>query len=259
MDFATVSGQTLHYALEGVPDGLPLVFINSLGTDLRIWDRVAAALSGRFRIVRYDKRGHGLSYCPPAPYSIHDFSADLDGLLNYLEIPKAILVGISVGGMIAMDFTVRRLERVQALVLCDTAPKIGTAEMWNQRIDTLRRHGMAYLAEAILARWFAPGFKEENTAAYHGYSNMLTRMPVEGYTGTCEAIRDDDLTSLVGVITAPTLVMCGAEDLATPPDLVRGICKLIPQAQYYEIQGAAHLPCIERPQEMAERIAKFYG
>jgi 3-oxoadipate enol-lactonase len=257
MKFATISGLTTHYQEAGIPNGPPLVFINSLGTDARIWEEVVPVFSDRFRVIRYDKRGHGLSDCPPTPYSIRDFSADLAGLLDYLEIERVAVVGISVGGMIAIDFAAAWPERVQSLVLCDTAPVIGTADLWNERIDTLRQHGMGYLAGAILARWFAPAFMEENTAATQGYTNMLTRMPVEGYTGTCEAIRDADLTAAAKSIEAPALILVGAEDPSTPPQLVRGLRKLIPQAQYHEIPGAGHLPCVEKPAETAAFIAEF--
>ncbi len=257
MNFTTISGVTIHYREEGILNGRPLVFINSLGTDLRIWDGVVPELVNRYRIVRYDKRGHGLSDCPPAPYSIGDFSADLAGLLDFLGIDRVTLVGISVGGMTAIDFAATRPERVQALVLCDTAPIIGTAGMWNERIAALRRDGMAHLAEALLVRWFAPNYREGNAAAYRGYANMLSRTPLEGYIGTCEAIRDADLTESAKTITAPTLVLCGAEDMATPPELVRGLYTLIPQAQFHLIPGAGHLPCVEKPAETAERIAQF--
>lgn len=259
MNFATISGVTIHYKEEGIPDSPPLVFINSLGTDLRIWDGVVSRLDGRFRIIRYDKRGHGLSDCPAAPYVIRDFSADLRGLLDHLDIEKAVVVGISVGGMVAIDFTAEWPDRVSSLVLCDTGAKIGSAELWQERADTLRRHGMAYLSDAILSRWFAPVYIEENPAVYRGYSNMLTRMPVEGYAGTCEALRDGNLISAAKTIAARTLVLCGAEDLATPPEFVRGLCDLIPQAKYREISGAAHLPCVEQPEKTAALIAEFSG
>lgn len=257
MDFATIAGITLHYTHEGVPGGFPLVFINSLGTDLRIWDRMVPNFAGRYPVIRYDKRGHGLSDCPPAPYSIRDHAADLAGLLDSLDVPQAILVGISVGGMIALAFAARWPKRVQSLVLSDTAPKIGTAAMWNKRITTLRQRGMAALSESILSRWFVPSFAARAPAAYRGYANMLTRTPVAGYTGTCEAIRDADLTEATRTITAPTLVLCGAEDLATPPHLVSGLCELMPHAAYQEIPDAAHLPCIEQPDVMAAHITHF--
>jgi 3-oxoadipate enol-lactonase len=257
MNFTTLSGLTIHYRQEGPPDGPPLVFINSLGTDLRIWDGVVSPLVDQYRILCYDKRGHGLSDCSPAPYSIADLSADLAGLLDFLAIDRATLVGISVGGQIAAHFAATWPERVQALVLCDTAPVIGTAAMWNERIAAAREHGMADLAETILPRWFAPGYGEAQPAAYRGYGNMLARTPLEGYTATCEAIRDADLTGPAKEITAPTLVLCGAEDRATPPHLVRGWCDMIPQAQFRLIPGAGHLPCVEQPAETAGRIAEF--
>ena len=251
------NGLTTHYALEGSGEGTPLVFINALGTDLRIWDGVVLHLADRYPVLRFDKRGHGLSDCPPAPYSIHEFSTDLLGLLDQLGISHTILVGISVGGMIALDFAANWPERVHAMVLCDTAPIIGTADLWNDRINRLREHGMESMAEAILARWFAPTFKEKSPAAYHGYSNMLTRMPVEGYTGTCEALRDADLTEATKTIKARTIILCGTEDVSTPPHLVRGLVELMPDAEFQEIPGAGHSTCIEQPDLVAEQIKRF--
>jgi len=251
------NGLTTHYVLEGTGEGVALVFINALGTDLRIWDRVVPHLTDRYPVLRFDKRGHGLSDCPPAPYSIRDFSTDLLGLLDQLEISQAIVAGISVGGMVALDFASSWPERVRALVLCDTAPVIGTADMWNDRIQRLRAQGMESMANAILSRWFAPTFKEESPAAYQGYYNMLTRMPVEGYTGTCEAIRDADLTEATKTIEAHTLILCGTEDVSTPPGLVRGLVELMPNAEFQEILGAGHSTCIEQPGLLAEQIERF--
>jgi 3-oxoadipate enol-lactonase len=257
MHFMIGNGLTTHYTLAGTGEGIPLVFINALGTDLRIWDGVVPHLTDHYPVLRFDKRGHGLSDCPPAPYSIHDFSTDLLGLLNQLEISQAIAVGISVGGMVALDFAASWPERVHAMVLCDTAPVIGTADLWNDRINRLREHGIRSMAEVILARWFSPAFKENSPAAYQGYYNMLTRMPVEGYTGTCEAIRDADLTDTTKTIEAHTLILCGAEDVSTPPDLVRGLVDLMPNAEFQEIPGAGHSTCIEQPGLVAEQIERF--
>jgi 3-oxoadipate enol-lactonase len=257
MAFAEVAGIALHYSREGDPDGTPLVFINSLGTDLRIWDGLLPYFSGRYAVIRYDKRGHGLSDCPPAPYSIQDHAADLAKLLDRLKIPAATLVGISVGGMIALEFAATWPDRTLALALSDTAAVIGTAGMWNERITGLRQHGMAALSESILSRWFSPSFVSREPATYRGYANMLARTPVEGYTGTCEAIRDADLREAARSISVPTLVLCGAEDSATPPPLVRGLCDLIPHADYQEIPDAAHLPCIEQPGIMATHMIEF--
>jgi 3-oxoadipate enol-lactonase len=257
MSFTTGNGITIHYAFGGHKEEIPLVFINALGTDLRIWEEVARHFVSRYPVVRYDKRGHGLSDSPPAPYSIHDFSTDLLGLLKHLELSKVILLGISVGGMIALDFAASWPQRVHSMVLCDTAPVIGTADLWNERIDRLRQNGMHSMAEAILARWFAPTFKERSPAAYRGYYNMLTRMPVEGYTGTCEAIRDADLTEATRTIRAHSLILCGTEDVSTPPDLVRGLVELMPNAEFQEIPGAGHSTCIEQPDAVAKQIERF--
>lgn len=255
--FVTTGDITLYVRREGSATGTPLVFINSLGTDHRIWDAVVPALAADYPIVRYDKRGHGLSDCPPAPYTIRDHMHDLTELLAALNIQQAILIGISVGGMIAMDFAAANPQQVAALVLCDTYPKIGTAEMWNDRINTLRVHGMAALSDTIVARWFAPGYQMQYPAAYRGYGNMLLRMPVEGYAGTCEAIRDADLTDIVGTIQTRTLILCGASDVSTPPVLVRELATMMPDAHYVEVENAGHLPCIENPAAVTTAIHPF--
>ena len=255
--FVTIHGQLIHYRDEGKRAGPPLVFINSLGTDLRIWDDVVPHLVADYRIIRYDKRGHGLSDCPTAPYTIHALAEDLAGLLDHLAIQQASIVGISVGGMIAMDFAANYPDLVAKLTLCDTAPKIGTPAMWNERIETLRAKGMTHLGEAILARWFAPRFAIEQPDAYRGYYHMLTRTPVAGYTGTCEAIRGADLWPVVQQLTMPTLVFCGAEDLATPPDGATQLAAAIPNATCQIISDAAHLPCIEQPVVMATALERF--
>jgi len=257
MNFMIRNDLTTHYALEGTGEGIPLVFVNALGTDLRIWDGVVPHLTDRYPVLRFDNRGHGLTGCPPAPYTIHDFSTDLLGLLDQLEISQAILVGISVGGMIVLDFAAYWPERVSSMVLCDTAPVIGTADLWTDRINKLRAQGMKFMAEAILARWFAPTFKEKSPAAYRGCYNMLTRMPLEGYIGTCEALRDADLTEAAKTIKARTLILCGTEDVSTPPDVVRGLVELMPNAEYQEIPGAGHSTCIEQPDLVAEQIERF--
>ncbi len=257
LTFITANGLTLHYAESGRADGLPLVFANSLGTDFRTWDGVVPHFADECRIIRYDKRGHGLSDCPPAPYRIEDHADDLVGLLDALEIPSAVIVGISVGGQITMNVAIRYLERVKAAIFCDTAAKIGTEEMWNTRINTLREHGMAYLSETIVTRWFAPSYAEAQPAAYRGYMHMLARTPVEGYAGTCESLRDADMREAVAKIQAKPLVICGAEDAATTPELVRAFAESLPDSQFQLIHGAGHLPCVEQPDATAHAIQHF--
>lgn len=257
MNFVSVAGVTLHYRLDGQPAGPALVFLNSLGTDLRLWDDLIPYFAGRFRLIRTDKRGHGLSDCPPGPYSFNDYANDLRGLLDTLAVEQAILIGDSVGGMIALAYALAHPTQVKGLVLCDTAAKIGTPEMWNERIDALRQYGLADLAAVILDRWFSPGFRESRPAAYQGYRNMLVRTPLAGYIAACEAIRDTDLRPAVASLQMPALVLCGAEDAATPPDLVRGLAEALPQARFELIAGAGHLPSLEQPAALAEAIDGF--
>ena len=269
MKFVSINGNSFHYRREGRVAGQPLLFLNSLGSDLRIWDGVVAHFAGRYEIIRYDKRGHGLSDAPPGPYQLGDHTADLTGLLDHLGLAKAVLVGNSVGGMIALDFAIRHPGRAEALILCDTAAKIGTADYWNERITAVRSGGLAPLAEAILSRWFSPAFAAEQPAAYRGYYNMLTRTPQEGYAATCEAIRDADLREQVGQIQGqsgpqsgpPTLVLCGAEDGATPPELVQGLAEGLrrvgTRSRFALIAGAGHIPSIEQPAAMAALIHTF--
>jgi 3-oxoadipate enol-lactonase len=257
MEFIAANKITLCTKREGSPDEQAVVFINSLGSDFRIWDEVLPRLGGQYSFIRYDLRGHGLSDCPEAPYTIRDHVDDLSALLTALSVQKPILVGISVGGLIAMDFAATFPDAARALVLMDTFVMIGTETMWNERINTLREHGMAHLGGAILARWFAPSFREAHPLAWQGYYNMLTRMPVMGYTGTCEAIRDADLAASARTIDCPALVLCGAEDASTPPDLVRDLVDILPDARYSEISCAGHLPCVENPAETAAEIRAF--
>lgn len=258
MSFAAVGGITLHYnTLEGSPAHLPLAFVNSLGTDLRIWDRVIAHLSSPHPLIRHDLRGHGLSDAPPGPYTIAHHADDLVGLLDILAVDRAVLIGISVGGMIALDTAARYPQKVKALVLCDTAARIGTPDYWDDRIQTLKERGMEQMAETIVSRWFAPQFPAQHPGDYQGYLNMFSRMPLSGYTATCAALGAADLRASVASIKARTLVLGGAQDLSTAPELVRGLAESLPDARFELIENAGHLTCSEQPQTVAAHIDRF--
>ena len=257
MAFARVNGVVLHHEVRGSADAPALVFANSLGTDFRIWNAMLAALGGGYRIVLYDKRGHGLSEATPAPYRMEDHVGDLSALIDHLGVDQAAIVGVSVGGMIAQGLAAARPELVHALVLMDTAHKIGTAQMWNERIETVTTKGIAAMAGAILERWFTPGYRSPSNADFTGYSAMLTRTPVDGYAGTCAALRDADLTASTSALSVPTLCIVGDEDGSTPPDLVRSTAGLITGARFEIVTGAGHLPCIEKPAETAKLIGDF--
>lgn len=257
MAFVRVNDIVLHYRDDG-PVGAPvLVMSNSLGTDLRIWDEFVASYPGCCRIIRYDKRGHGLSQATPAPYSLNDHVGDLAALLDHLGVAQVALIGLSVGGMIAQQLAATRPDLVAALVVCDSAHRIGTAAQWNERIEAVTRNGVASIADAILERWFTPPFRSQDNAAFVGYAAMLARCDADGYTGTCAALRDADLTASTQALKLPVLCLCGDQDSATPPDLVRQTCGLIEGARFELITGAGHLPCIEQPDATARLIAEF--
>lgn len=251
MAFIRANGIVLHHRMLGAPDGPALVFINSLGSDFRIWQEVVPAFLDRCRVVLYDKRGHGLSDAPPAPYTIDNHTDDLLALLDHLKVESAALVGLSVGGMIAQRMAVRAPQRVRALTLCCTAAKIGTPELWAERIAAVEQGGVTPLVPNVLQRWFTPAFREMRADDCTGWSNMLARTPAHGYTGTCAAIRDADLRPDAGRISAPTLCVAGDQDGSTPAEIVRDTAGLIPGARFELIEGAGHIPCVEKPAVLA--------
>lgn len=257
MAFARVNGVVLHYEDRGAAGRPAIVYANSLGSDFRIWNDVVALLGDSWRHIRYDKRGHGLSEATPAPYRLDDHVDDLSALVDHLGVDKAAIVGISVGGMIAQALAARRPELATALVLCDTAHKIGTQELWNDRIRTTTEKGISAMAEAILERWFPPSYRTPDNPAIVGYAAMLTRTTLDGYAGTSAALRDADLTETTSKLTVPTLCLVGDQDGSTPPDLVRSMAALIKGSEFRIIENAGHLPCIDKPEAVAELIGRF--
>ena len=257
MAFARVADIVVHHELTGKVGAPMLVLANSLGTDLRVWDPLLPHLAGRCRLLRYDKRGHGLTDLTAGPYTIAGLADDLAGLMDKLQVRSAVVCGLSVGGMIAQGLAAARPDLVRALVLMDTAHKIGTAETWQQRIDTVRDAGIKSIADGVLERWFERGFRSERPEELAGWRNMLTRTPVEGYAAICAAIRDADLTQATAALTVPTLCIAGEEDGSTSPALVQELARLIEDARYVEIAAAGHLPCVERPDLVAAAILDF--
>ena len=257
MAFSRVNGVVLHHELRGAADRPVLVFANSLGTDFRIWNDVVTRLGDRYRMLLYDKRGHGLSEATPAPYALADHVNDLAALLDHHGIEKAAIVGLSVGGMIAQGLAALRPDLVAALVLCDTAHKIGTEEFWNARIDAVLENGIEAISDGILQRWFTPAYRSPDNADYIGYRTMLVRSPVQGYVGTCASVRDADLTESTRALNIPVLCIVGDQDGSTPPDLVRSAADLISGAEFRIIANAGHIPCVEQPAAVADLIAAF--
>ena len=257
MAFAAASFWTVHYQLSGQPGGLPVVFCNSLGTDTRIWDAVVDELAGDYRLLTYDKRGHGLSSVPRGPYSIADLSADLHELVDALHLDRFALVGISVGGLIAQRFALDHPERISGLVLCDTAAKIGDAASWSDRMAAVAAGGIGAIADAVMLRWFPEELRTGRAAEIDGWRNLLLRSPVEGYLGTCAALRDADLTSEIDAIKQFTLVLAGAQDQSTPVALVRAMADRLQAAHFATVDQAGHLPCIDQPVRVAQLIRDY--
>ena len=255
MRFVRANGLVIHFSDEGGRDAPPLVFINSLGCDFRIWSEVAEILAQNFRVVLYDKRGHGLSESGPDKAEMADYARDLAALLDVLSVGRAVIVGLSIGGLIAQELYRQRPELFAALVLCDTAAKIGTDESWDRRIADVERGGLAGIADSVLERWFTAGFRAKRTAELTGMRAMLTRTPVEGYLAACGALKRADLRPYAGRIEAPTLCLVGDEDGSTPVSLVKETAALIPGSRFEVIEGAGHLPNVEKPQIVAGLIA----
>ncbi|TGS85046.1 3-oxoadipate enol-lactonase [Mesorhizobium sp. M3A.F.Ca.ET.174.01.1.1] len=258
MPFVSIDGVALHHRfIEATGTSRPIVFINSLGTDFRIWDDVVAKLTGEMPMLVYDKRGHGLSDIGSGVRSIDDHVDDLGALVDHFGFGKVVLFGLSVGGMVAQGLYARRPECVEALILSATAHKIGTNESWNTRIATVERDGIEAIADGIMKVWFTPDFHASRAADLAGCRNMLTRHALPGYIGTCMAVRDADFTDSARRIAVPTLCIVGDQDGSTPPDLVRSLAELIPGARFEVIRNAAHIPCIEQPEALATLIRDF--
>jgi 3-oxoadipate enol-lactonase len=255
MAFGIVADLGVHFADEGPRDGAPVLFANSLGTDLRLWDRLLPLLPSGLRLIRYDKRGHGLTEAPPAPYAMGQLVTDAERLLDHLGVREAVVVGLSIGGLIAQGLAVKRLDLVRGLVLSNTAARIGTAEMWQARIASVREGGIDSLADGLMDRWFSKKFRATPELAM--WRNMLVRQPLEGYAGCCAAIAGTDFYTTTAGLTLPTLAIAGSEDGATPPDLVRETAGLVRGSRFHLIRGAGHLPCVEAPQEYARVLTGF--
>ena len=248
-------GVRLNVEVTGPEDGAPIVFSNSLGSSLEMWDPIMDLLPEGLRIIRYDMRGHGRSDVPPAPYAMGQLVSDIEAVLDHLNVRDALFVGLSVGGMIAQGLAVKRPDMIRALVLSNTAAKIGNPKLWDDRINLVRTQGLAAAAEMILPRWFGKDFY--GTPAMAPYAQTLSTMSVEGYVGVCHAISGTDFYTPTSGLRIPTLGISGSEDGSTPPDLVRETVDLIPGSQFALMRRAGHLPCVEQPEAYAKLLSDF--
>ena len=231
----------LHYRFDG-PDTAPVVvFSNSIGTTLELWDAQVPAFGGPFRMLRYDQLGHGRSEVPPGPYTVELLARELLALLDELGIERFSFCGLSLGGAVGMWLGANAGDRLKRLVLAATSAHFGPPERWIERAAAVRSHGMAPLADATMGRWFTPAFV--GTALFR---QTFCAVPEEGYAGCCEALRDWDFRDELGSVVAPTYVLVGSEDPATPPAQARLIADGIPGSRIEVIPDAAHLLNVEQ-------------
>jgi 3-oxoadipate enol-lactonase len=256
MAFAELKDVRMYYEIAG-PDGAPvLVFSNSLGADLSMWDGQAPELAKKYRVVRYDKRGHGQSSAPPGPYSIEMLARDAIGLLDFLKIDKVYFCGLSIGGQTGMWLGVNAPERLNKLALCNTAAKIGTLETWNARIDAVQKGGTKSVADAVLGRWFTFEFRASQPAEVTRMREVLERMDTGGYVACCAAVRDFDYRDRVDAIRAPTLVISGTHDPAATPQDGRYLSEHIPGSRFVEL-NASHISNIEAGERFTAELGAF--
>ncbi len=256
MAHTNANGARFHYRLDGPADAPVVVLSNSLGTNLAMWDAQIPALAQKFRVLRYDSRGHGQSDVTPGPYTIEALGRDVIGLLDALQIPTAHYCGISVGGLLGQWLGINASKRFKSLTVCNTAARIGTMDGWNTRIAAVKESGLAPIADGVVSRWFTEDFAKRAPAQVELARQMLLHSPPEGYVATCAAIRDEDLREAVFRVNLPTLVISGARDVATTPSDGRFIAEKVPGAQYLEL-NAAHLSNIEAAEPFTDALLKF--
>jgi 3-oxoadipate enol-lactonase / 4-carboxymuconolactone decarboxylase len=244
----------LHHQIDG-PEGAPVVVLgSSIGTSGAMWEPQVAALSRRYRVVRYDHRGHGRSPVPRGPYSLDDLGRDVLALLDHLGLEKVAYGGLSLGGMVGMWLGIHARERISSLVLCCTSAYLGPPERWVERIDLVRREGTQSLIEAMTPRWFSTATLSAAPPFVRQLTQGMADTPDEGYAGCSAAIGEMDLRDQIHAITAPTLVICGTEDPSTPLPMSLEICERIAHSELVLVPDSAHLATVEQPERTTAAI-----
>ena len=237
----------VHSVVTGRPDRPAVVLSNSLGSTHRMWDAQLDALNEHFTVVRYDTRGHGASPVPAGPYSIDDLTDDLIALLDRLDIERAHIVGLSLGGMTALRLAARNPERVGRMALLCTAAHLPPAHAWRERAALVRAQGSAAVAAAVVSRWFTAAHLTARPDIRDHYQQMVAATPPQGYAACCEAIAEHDVRQDLSGIGAPTLAIAGADDIATPPACLEEIAAAVPGSKLLVVEHAAHLANAEQP------------
>ncbi len=256
MPFVQLPDVRLHYEWSGSEATPVLIFCNSLGTTLEMWNPQMAAFSEHFRVLRYDSRGHGQSSTPPGPYNVEQLAGDVLHLLAALKLDRVFFCGLSIGGMTGIRLATTAPERFHKIVLCNTAAKIGTTESWNARIATVQQGGMKAVAATIIERWLTAEYRAAHPVETARGIAMLDNANSEGYVASCAAVRDMDQRETMAGIAVPTLVLSGTQDIVTPPSEGRFIAERIRGAQFTEV-NAAHLSNWEATEEFNRQVLKF--
>lgn len=256
MGVITIGGIDFNVVVEGPAAAPALLFSNSLSSNLHMWDAQATALSDRFRVVRYDQRGHGGTAAPAGPLSIARLAQDAVDILDGLGIAKAHFCGLSMGGMTGMRLLTHHRSRIDRAVLANTAAVMGPPDLWNARISAARKGGMAAVADATVARWFTQAFRDRDPAMVEAVRGMILSTPVAGYAACCGAIRDMDQRETIRGIDAPVLVIVGAHDPATTPAAGEAIHAAVRGSRLVSLD-AAHLSNLERPELFTRAVADF--
>lgn len=256
MSFAQLRDGRIHYELAGAAGAPVLVFSNSLGANLSMWEPQIASLRKDFRVLRYDTRGHGQSAVSPGPYSIEQLAGDILGLLDELQLDRVHFCGLSMGGQTGMRIAQTAPSRLHKLILCNTAAKIGSPEMWKTRIEQVRKGGMKSISDAVIERWLSKEHRAKYPDVATTTQRMLESANADGYVANCAAVRDFDARKTLGKIRVPTLVIAGTHDAATTPADGRYITGQISEARYTEL-NAAHLSNIEARDRFNSEVSAF--
>ena len=246
----------VHHSVEG-PEGAPVVvFSNSLGTTGVMWDAQAAALSDRFRVLRYDARGHGETPAPPGPYTVGDLAGDVLALLDRLEIERVSFCGLSIGGMTGMWLGVNAPERIDRLAICCTGMQLPTAEMWTERAALVREKGMEAVIDATIERWFTPAFPQRSPEVVARIREIFIATDPEGYAGCCEALAEFDMRGQLDAIRAPTLVIGGDDDPVGTPERIAAIGDEVPDSRVVILPNARHLAAVEQADAVTQELGQ---
>lgn len=257
MPCLTLPTHRLHYRIDGPARDRPwLVFCNSLGTDMHMWDAQVEALAGRFRILRHDRRGHGRTPPLPPPYSLADLGGDVIALLDALAIRRAHFCGLSIGGLTGQWLAIHAGARFDRMVVCATAARIGTPESWNARITEVRESGLGGLVPATAERWFTPGFRQRQPRAVDAILSSFAATSIDGYLGCCAALGGADLRGQLDRIANPLLAISGADDPVCRPDELRAIAHGVRDGRHLSLPGR-HIVNVESARPFNAALAAF--